>query len=114
VALVRELMTATRVESLVTGAGAILLRIESPKDLPPVRGVTVLVVDWGDREPDWGAALARWRDGAEDGRRPRIVLFGPHTDLAAHAAAREAGLGPMRARSAIYAALPDLFTAKEG
>ena len=36
-----------------------------------------------------------------------IILFGPHTDLDAHAAAREAGLGPMRARSALVAGLPD-------
>jgi L-alanine-DL-glutamate epimerase-like enolase superfamily enzyme len=114
VALVRDLMTATRVESLVTGAGATLARIESPDQLPPVGEVDVLVVDWNDREPTWGAAIVIWRDAADPGQQPRIVLFGPHTDLAAHAAAREAGLGPMRARSAIYAALPDLLTANEG
>jgi hypothetical protein len=37
------------------------------------------------------------------------VLFGPHTDLDAHAAARDAGLGPMRARSAFFGALPELL-----
>ena len=113
-ALVRDLMTATRVESLVLGAGANLLRLDAPRQLPPAGEVNVLVVDWGDREPDWGPAIVAWRDAADPGQQPRIVLFGPHTDLAAHAAAREAGLGPMRARSAIYAALPDLLTANEG
>jgi len=109
VALVRDLMTATRVESLVTGAGASLVRLDSPDQLPPAGEVNVLVVDWGDREPDWGAAIAAWRDGGEDGQPARIVLFGPHTDLAAHEAARQAGLGPMKARSALFAALPELL-----
>jgi hypothetical protein len=107
-------MTASRIESLVVGAGASVMRVGAPDQLPPAVEVDVLVVDWGDREPAWGAAIAAWRDRAEDGRRPRIVLFGPHTDLASHRAARDAGLGPMRARSAIYAALPDLLTANEG
>ena len=114
VALVRDLMTASRIESLVIGAGGSVARVDEPSQLPPAREVDVLVVDWGDREPDWGVAIAAWRDGAQEGRRPRTVLFGPHTDLASHRAARDTGLGPMRARSAIYAALPDLLTANEG
>jgi len=36
-------------------------------------------------------------------------LFGPHTDLASHRAARDTGLGPMRARSAFFVALPELL-----
>ncbi|MEX1070416.1 MAG: hypothetical protein WEE67_08380 [Chloroflexota bacterium] len=108
----RDLMTASRVENLVAGAGASLVRLDSPDQLPPAAEVELLVVDWGDREPDWGAAIAAWRDGAEEGRRPRIVLFGPHTDLASHRAARDTGLGPMRARSAFFAALPELLAAE--
>ena len=108
-ALVRELMTASRIESLVTGAGASMVRADAPDQLPPVGEVDLLVVDWGDREPNWGAAIAAWRDGRRDGQRPRIVLFGPHTDLASHRAARDTGLGPMRARSAFFATLPDLL-----
>jgi hypothetical protein len=38
-----------------------------------------------------------------------VVLFGPHTDLAAHAEARAAGLGPMLARSKLLADLPTLL-----
>lgn len=108
-ALVRDLMTASRIESLVAGAGARVLRVDEPDQLPPIKEVELLVVDWGDREPNWGAAIAAWRDGGQDGQRPRIVLFGPHTDLASHRAARDTGLGPMRARSAFFAALPDLL-----
>jgi len=109
VALVRDLMTASRIESLVIGAGASVVRVDAPDQMPPAGDVAVLVVDWGDREPDWGATIAAWRDRAAEGRRPRIVLFGPHTDLASHRAARDTGLGPMRARSAFFAGLPDLL-----
>ena len=109
VALVRDLMTASRIESLVTGAGASMVRADAPDQLPPAGEVELLVVDWGDRESHWGAAIAVWRDGSRDSQRPRVVLFGPHTDLASHRAARDTGLGPMRARSAFFAALPDLL-----
>lgn len=105
-------MTASRIESLVAGAGASVKRVDEPSQLPPAAEVELLVVDWGDRQPDWGAAIAAWRDGAQEGRRPRIVLFGPHTDLASHRAARDTGLGPMRARSAFFAALPDLLASE--
>jgi hypothetical protein len=71
--------------------------------------VRVLLVDWGSREPTWAATLHAWREAAPAEERPDIILFGPHTDLAAHAAAREAGLGPMRARSAVFTALPGLL-----
>jgi L-alanine-DL-glutamate epimerase-like enolase superfamily enzyme len=108
-ALVRDLMTASRIESLVAAAGASVMRVDEPDQLPPAGEVDVLVVDWGDRGAGWGAAIAAWREGAEEGRRPRILLFGPHTDLASHRAARDTGLGPMRARSAFFVALPDLL-----
>jgi hypothetical protein len=39
----------------------------------------------------------------------RVILFGPRTDLEAHAAARAAGLGPMWARSKVIAGLPSLL-----
>jgi hypothetical protein len=102
-------MTASRIEGLVTGAGASVVRADAPDELPSAGEVELLVVDWGDREPNWGVAIAAWRDGGRDGQRPRIVLFGPHTDLASHRAARDTGLGPMRARSAFLTALPDLL-----
>lgn len=103
-------MTASRIESLVAGAGGSLTRVEAPQQLPPVDEVDLLVVDWGDRQAEWGAAIVAWRDALADaGRGPRVLLFGPHTDLASHAAARKAGLGPMRARSAFFASLPDLL-----
>ena len=94
------------------GAGASVARVDAPSQMPPAGAVDLLVVDWGDREPNWGAAIAAWRSAGEEGRRPRIVLFGPHTDLASHRAARDTGLGPMRARSAFFAGLPDLLASE--
>jgi hypothetical protein len=108
-ALVPDLMTASRIESLVAGADGTLTRVAAPDRLPPAGEVDLLLVDWGDREPSWGAAIKSWRNEEAGGHMPRIVLFGPHTDLVAHAAARDAGLGAMRARSAFFAALPKLL-----
>lgn len=105
----RDLFTASRIDSLVARAGGSLVRVGAPDQLPSAGDVDLLVVDWGDRQPDWGAAILAWRDGGEQGHRPRVVLFGPHTDLASHGAARDAGLGPMRARSAFFTALPVLL-----
>lgn len=101
-------MTASRIEAVVLAANADLVRAEDPMRLPPPDEVDLLVVDWAERGPGWGQAIAVWRGADASG--PRVILFGPHADLEAHAAARTAGLGPMRARSAFFAALPDLIT----
>ena len=108
VAVVRDLWTATRIEDTVTHAGATMRRVDDPTALPPAEDVDLVVVDWADRATDWGAALISWRGRAPGASRPRIILFGPHTDLDAHAAARAADLGPMKARSALFADLPRL------
>ena len=108
VALVRDLITASRIESAVVAAGGDWTRIDDVAGLRPAATVDLLIVDWGARRPGWDAAIAGWRDGAGD-PPPLVILFGPHTDLAAHADARAAGLGPMRARSAFFASLPDLL-----
>ena len=109
VALVQDLITASKIESSVAGIGGALARIESPSQLPSASDVDVLLVDWGDRQPEWGASIAKWRDRATGGRSPRVILFGPHTDLVAHAAARDAGLGPMTARSAFFGSLLEIL-----
>lgn len=105
-AVVRDLILASRIEEAARRSGAILRRIDSPADLPRPSEVDLLLVDWSDRQPDWGEALASWRTS---GGEPRLVLFGPHTDLAAHAEARGAGLGPMWARSRLVRDLPGLL-----
>lgn len=102
-------MIASRVELAAQQAGTPLVRVDDPSDLPPGEEVSLLLVDWGDRGADWGARIGGWRAHATEPSRPRVVLFGPHVDLAAHAAARASGFGPMIARSKLVADLPTLL-----
>jgi hypothetical protein len=96
-----DLLLFSRIESVARVAGVELARVDAPQDIPP--DSDLVLVDWSAREPDWAGAL-RSLDG------PRVILFGPHTDLEAHADARAAGLGPMWARSKFVAELPSLVT----
>jgi hypothetical protein len=107
--LARDLMIATRIADAGARAGVEVRRYDDPSELPEATTVSLLLVDWAGRALDWGERLAAWCARAPQSVRPRIVLFGPHTDLAAHAEARAAGLGPMLARSKLLAELPTLF-----
>jgi len=109
VLLGRDLITASRVLEAGLRAGAAVTRVDDPGALPPATSVRLLLVDWGDRGPDWGQRVVEWCAGAPESARPRVLLFGPHSDLAAHAEARAAGLGPMLARSKLVADLPTLL-----
>ncbi len=99
-AVVSDLMLFSRIESAARVAGAELARVDSPSDLPP--DADLVLVDWSAREPGWPDAL----HGLDD---MRVILFGPHTDLDGHAAARAAALGPMWARSKLLTELPSLL-----
>jgi hypothetical protein len=103
-AITSDLMLFSRIDGAATGAGAELLRVQGPADLPPAASIDLVLVDWTDRTPTWGADLATWRGD----RTVRIIAYGPHTDLDAHAAARAAGLAPMWARSKLVSSLPNL------
>jgi hypothetical protein len=98
-AVVGDLLLFSRIASVAEAAGVDLLRVDTPDQLPAE--LDLVLVDWSSRRPDWTDALAARRHG-------RLLLFGPHTDLEAHAAARAAGLGPMWARSRLLATLPEL------
>ncbi|MCV0377549.1 hypothetical protein [Microbacterium sp.] len=103
-AAVADLMLFSRIEAAVAAAEASLVRVDSPSELAPNADFDLLLVDWSARRPDWADAL-RGRTAS------RVILFGPHTDLEAHAAARAAGLGPMWARSKLVSELPSLVVA---
>ncbi len=105
----RELLFASRIAGAAEHAGTELVRVDDPAHLPPPAEISLVLVDWIERQPGWAEALAGWCQDAPDSRRPRIILFGPHTDLEAHAAARAAGLGPMWARSKLLSELPTLL-----
>jgi hypothetical protein len=109
VLLARDLMIATRIADAGARAGTSVLRVDDPAGLPSAHHVRLLLVDWGDRRPGWSEALAKWCADAPGSTRPRVLLFGPHTDLVAHADARAAGIGPMLARSKLLADLPALL-----
>ncbi len=98
-AVVGDLMLYSRIESAARVSGASLARVDHPS-LAPADAELVLA-DWSARDASWTEPLRAFRDGGA-----RVILFGPHVDLDAHAAARDAGLGPMWARSKFLADLP--------
>lgn len=104
----RDLLFGSRIADVAARAQRNFLRVDDPASLPAASSVQLVLVDWAERLPDWGTQLSAWCEGAPDSDRPRLVVFGPHADLAAHADARAAGLGPMWARSKLVAELRDL------
>jgi DNA-binding NarL/FixJ family response regulator len=107
-AVITDLMLFSRIEAAAAVSGASLLRADAPADLTAHPAPDLVLVDWSARAADWADALTTWRAAAP---RARVILFGPHADLAAHAAARDARLGPMWARSKLVAELPTLLRA---
>jgi hypothetical protein len=104
-------MMGSRIAAAADAAGATFLRADDPSQLPPPDHVDLVLVDWSERSPEWGPQLSKWCDLAPpSGPPPRVVLFGPHVDLEAHADARAAGLGPMMARSKLVARLPAVLS----
>ena len=103
-AVISDLMLYSRIESAATAAGASLIRVDSPVSLPG--DFDLVLVDWSARQAGWTEALAT--------APGRLILFGQHTDLGAHAAARGAALGPMWARSKLLASLPELLSPAGG
>jgi len=105
----RDLIIATRIVDAGARAGVDVRRFDDPSQLPPAGDIRLLLVAWDERRPDWGERLVAWCAAAPQSATPRLVIFGPHADLEAHAAARAAGLGPMWARSKFLAELRNLI-----
>lgn len=101
-AVMRDLMLFSRLDDAAVRAGASIVRVDDPSRVPS--GTDLLLVDWSERADGWAPALAGLRD---DGAR--LIVFGPHVDLEAHAAAKAAGLGPMLARSSLIRNLDTLL-----
>jgi len=96
-AVVEDLMTYSRIEGAAAAAGISVVRADHPAALP-AEPFDLVLVDWSARADDWAPRLVERGDA-------RVIVFGPHTDLEAHSAARAAGLGPMWARSKLVATL---------
>ena len=105
----RDLMIVSRIADAGARARVEVRRYDEPSQLPRAAELTLVLVAWDERRPDWGDTLVGWCARAPQSARPRVILFGPHRDLAAHADARSVGLGPMWARSKLVAELPSLF-----
>lgn len=106
----RDLLIATRIADAGARAGVEVLRFDDPAELPTDPDlITLVLVAWDERRPEWGERLLAWCTDAPHPGSRRVVLFGPHTDLAAHADARGSGLGPMWARSKLISELPTLL-----
>ncbi len=103
-AVVDDLLLFSRIEAAARVSGAELVRVDDPSALPG--DAELVLVDWSARRDSWADALR-----AHPGR---VILFGPHTDLEAHAAARDAGLGPMWARSKLVVSLERLMGSATG
>ena len=101
-AVVGDLMLYSRIESASRVSGASLARVDHPS-LAPADAELVLV-DWSARDPSWAEPLRALRDNGA-----RVILFGPHVDLEAHAAARDTDLGPMWARSKLISSLSSVL-----
>jgi DNA-binding response OmpR family regulator len=104
-AVVDDLMLYSRIDAAASAAGASLVRVDDPSSILAA-DLDLVLVDWSARDASWTDALRALRDAGT-----RVVLFGRHTDLEAHAAARNAGLGPMWARSKLVTQLPALVVA---
>lgn len=104
-----DLITASPILDAASANGYPSVRVERPHELPTASSVRVAFIDWACREPDWGDQLRRWIANGE-AHKPRLVIFGPHADLQAHAAARQAALGPMVSRSKLFRNLHDYIS----
>lgn len=107
--LVQDLILGSRIQAAAEAAGVPLRRLASLDELPEPSDVTLLFVAWDERAPDWGPRLAAWCASAPQSSRPRLILFGPHSDLASHAEAKRHGIGPVWARSKLVAELAALL-----
>ena len=104
-AVISDLMLFSRIDAAGIEAGVSLMRLDSPADLP-AGDLDLVLIDWSARERWWADHLVEWWAHTPDAR---LILFGRHTDLDAHAQVRAAGLGPMWARSKLVAELSGLF-----
>jgi hypothetical protein len=107
VAVVGDLILASRIEAIAVQSGAAFSRIDHPGQLPAADGTVLAVVDWAERGDGWGEALHAWR---RSDTGARLLVVGPHLDADGHAEAKRLGIGPVRARSALERQLKGLLT----
>ena len=101
-ALVTDLIFASRISAEAKAAGSQVQILRKPEQLAQAEGELLLADLNLDGAP---AAAADW--GSKDGRR--VVGFVSHMDSAAIAAAKDAGVQEIMARSRFIQVLPQLL-----
>jgi hypothetical protein len=104
VALVTDLIFGSRIAGAARAGGVVVQMLRKPEQLLQAEGELLLV----DLNLD-GAAGAAGEWGKKEGRR--VVGFVSHMDATAIAAAREAGVQEIMARSRFIEGLPELLRA---
>ena len=106
-ALGADLLFASRLESIVTRAGANFATARSAEELRTrLDSPTLVLIDLGARGLDLAAAVQSAR---EAGARV-VVAYGPHKDVAARRRALDAGCDRWLANSKLFETLPDLLS----
>lgn len=111
IAVVPDLLFASRIRSAASSAGVSALIIPRAADLASAvrsKGPGLVLVDLDARTGDPIAAIAELKADPETAR-VRIVAFGSHVDSESLQAARAAGADRVLARSAFVRQLPDLL-----
>lgn len=111
VALVADLIFASRVRGAAAAAGVDVLTTSRASELPALvepHGVRLVLVDLDTRGTDPVAAI-RALKAADRPEPPRVVAYGSHVRSDLLAAAREAGADHVLARSAFVRELPSLL-----
>ena len=103
-ALVSDLMFSSRITAEAKSAGAAVQILRKPEQLEAAEG-DLLLADLN--VPGAAVSAAKWASAT--GRR--VVGFVSHMDAAAIAAAREAGVQEIMARSRFVEVLPELLRA---
>jgi hypothetical protein len=104
-ALVTDLMFGSRIAAEAKAAGVQVQILRKPEQLAEAEG-DILLADLNLQ----GAATAAATWAGKEGRR--VIGFVSHLDVAAIAAAREAGVQEIMARSRFIQVLPELLRAK--
>jgi len=112
VALTDDLMVGTRIDGTLAAAGyAVQIVGDYDALLAAARaGAGAVVVSFGGRTGDGVAAIRALRANATTARLP-ILAFGPHVDMAARTAARDAGATRVTTNGAFFTRMPAIIAA---
>jgi hypothetical protein len=105
-ALVRDLLFASKISAAAQSAGVPLRILRDPAHLATTPG-HLLLVDLN--QPGATEAAGAWLAAATESNPRRVVGFVSHTDTAAIASARSAGLTEILARGTFVQLLPNLL-----